>query len=110
MDEELNKAQPLTQAQMEAWVGVVEDKAWLAQSESAACRFVLGNLLQVLHNNALMDAKVFIDQLTVFASGKNMQDDQMTKLGIDDLLQDLKLHFHQPSGSGGEGSQGGAFH
>lgn len=107
-DEEELKS-PLTSQQLEEWVGVVEDKAWDAQAETSACRFLLGNLLGELQCMGLLDAGAFITKLRS-ALPPNMGNAQ-TQIGIADLLDDLQLFFHQqPKSNPGEGSPSGVFH
>lgn len=94
---------------LEEWVGVVEDKAWAAQAEASACRFLLGNLLGELQHMGLLDAGAFITKLRS-ALPPDM-DNAQTQMGIADLLDDLQLFFHQqPKGNPGEGNPGGVFH
>lgn len=109
MSNEEEVKSPLTSQQLEEWVGVVEDKAWKAQAETSACRFLLGNLLGQLQHMGLLDASAFIAKLR---SGLPPDmDNVQTQTGIADLLDDLQLFFHQqPKGNPGEGSSGGVFH
>lgn len=62
-NDELEPRTPLTPAQIEAWCGVIEDKAWAAKAEVSGCRFVLGNLLAELQHTGLIDAAAFISRL-----------------------------------------------
>lgn len=99
---------PLTPEQVEAWVGAVEDKAWAAQAEVSACRFLLGNLLSELQGIGLIDAGAFISRLRMSLS-PDMHTAQ-ARLGIADLLDDLELFFHQPKSTPGAGNPSGVFH
>ncbi len=109
MPDEPDMQSPLTSQQLEEWVGVVEDKAWDAQAETSACRFLLGNLLAELQGMGLLDASAFITKLRS-ALPPDM-DNAQTRIGIADLLDDLQLFFHgQPKSSPGEGSPGGVSH
>lgn len=93
-DEEELKS-PLTSQQLEKWVGEVEDKAWAAQTDTSACRFLLGNLLGELQDMGLLDAGAFITKLRS-ALPPDM-DSAQTRIGIADLLDDLQLFFFTSS-------------
>lgn len=108
MTEEQNPNIQLSSAELEAWVGKVEDKTWSAQAETSACRFLLGNLLVELQGMGLIDAGEFISKLRT-ALPPDM-DNAQTRLGIADLLDDLQLFFHQPNDTQGAGNSGGVFH
>ncbi len=108
MTEKSEPRTQLTAAQVEAWVGEVEDKTWSAKAEASACRFLLGNLLVELQGMGLMDAGEFISRLRL-ALPPDM-DNAQARLGVADLLDDLQLFFHQPKSTEGAGNPGGVFH
>lgn len=104
-DEQPEELLPMTQEETEKWIGEVEDKAWMANAEVFACRFLLGNLMNELHDSGLMDAPAFVSRLQ---AGSQRGLSEQHKLGLEDLLRDLQLHFARPKDS--EAGSGGVFH
>ena len=93
---ELAEPEDVDEADLKRWIGVVEDKAWDAQAEASACRFVLGNLLVELQAKGVINAGAFIAKLRQAALQDT--DNGPARFGICELLDSLHLHFHeQPS-------------
>lgn len=107
-DEQPDELLPLTQEETEKWIGEVEDKAWMANADVFACRFLLGNLLSELHDSGLVDAPAFVSRLQAGVAGSQQGLSEQQKLGLEDLLRDLQLHFARPKGS--EAGSGCVFH
>ncbi|ATA53105.1 hypothetical protein CKY39_07645 [Variovorax boronicumulans] len=107
-DEQPDDLPPLTQEETEKWIGEVEDKAWMANAEVFACRFLLGNLLSELNDRGLMDATAFVSRLQAGLTSPPQGLSQQQKFGLEDLLRDLQLHFAHPSD--GEAGSGRVFH
>ena len=95
---------------LKSWIGVVEDKAWDAQAEASACRFVLGNLLVELQAKGVINAGAFIAKLRQAALQDT--DNGPARFGICELLDSLHLHFHEQPSTGiqGAGNPNGVFH
>lgn len=55
-----NEMPPLSLEEMNERMGEIEDKAWLAESRSAALKFIVANLLIELDKRSVIDGPAFI--------------------------------------------------
>ena len=85
---------PLSQEETEKWIGEVEDRAWEANANGFACRFLVGNLLAELNASNIVNVPVFLARLKLgLSSGEQDQLNAQQRLGLTNLLDDLQLFF-----------------
>lgn len=82
-------------------VGTIEDKVWIAAQDSAASRFLLGNLVLELGRAGTIDTRKFIDRLLTIAP---LHPDQPK--AIQEFLEELRRHLPVPDANGEGGAPG----
>ncbi len=98
-DDEFETPRPFTLEEAQAWLGKVEDDAWLAQASAGGVEFILGNVLLHLAHKGLIDAKPFLSALRAMAPLLEMPARQGAENMLDELLK--RLDAPRDGGSGG---------
>lgn len=93
-DRKLEERPPLTQEELENWIGTLEDRAWVATTGQYADRFLLINLVAWFNRAGLLDANAMLDAMVSVLPSVEMPN----RLGIESMIAECREALNVPDG------------